>query len=115
VDVLQPASPASGETLGASIMQAVLSAFNRSLNNYQALTANNIALSFSVLDGEHLKLNEVLEVDLPQLVATQQLIRIADGKTIRIRIGAHDLHDLNLPMRHGSSRTPSSERLTGGV
>jgi len=96
-------------------MRAVLSAFNRAINNYQARTSNDIALSFSVLDGEHLKLNEALEVDLLQLVATQQLTRVADGMSIRIKIGTHDLHDLNLPMRHGSSRTPSIERLAGGA
>jgi len=94
-------------------MRAVISAFNQSLNNYQATTENNIALSFGILGGEHLKLNEVLEGDLPNLVAIQQVTRVSDGKAIQIKMGAHDLHDLNLPMRHGTSRSPSSERLAG--
>lgn len=96
-------------------MRAQVSSFNRSLNNYQARTDNNIALSFSVLGGEHLKLNELLEVDLPQLTTTQQLTRVSDGKVIQIKIGAHDLHDLNIPMAHGASRSPSKERLAGGA
>lgn len=97
-------------------MRANISAFNRSLNNYQARTENDIALSFSVLDGEHLKLNEELEVDLLTLVATQQVTRLADGKVIRVKIGAHDLHDLKLPsVRHGDSRTPTPARLAGGA
>lgn len=96
-------------------MRAQVNKFNRSLGNYQARTENNIALSFSVLGGEHLKLSEVLEVDLPQIVATQQLVRVADGKVISIKMGENDLHDLNLPMAHGTSRSPSKERLAGGA
>ena len=89
-------------------MRAVITAFNRSINNYQARTEIDIALSFAVLGGDHLKLGEELEVDLPTIVATQRLTRLADGRTIAIRIGAHDLHDLNLPMQHGTMRTPSA-------
>lgn len=96
-------------------MRAQVSAFNRSLNNYQAKTENNIALSFGIVGGEHLKLNEVLVVDLPSLVAMQRLIRVSDGKTIQIKMGAHDLHDLNLPMSHGTSRSPNAKRLAGGA
>ena len=96
-------------------MQARVIAFNRSLNSYQAKTDNNISLSFGILGAEHLKLNDVLEVDLPNLVATQRVTRVSDGKTVQIKMGAHDLHDLNLPMRHGTSRSPSNERLAGGA
>jgi hypothetical protein len=96
-------------------MRAQISSFNRSLNNYQAKTENNIALSFSVLGGGHLRLNELLEVDLLQVIDTQQLTRISDGKVIQIKIGAHDLHDLNVPIAHGTSRSPSKERLAGGA
>lgn len=94
-------------------MKATIISFNRAINHYEATTENDIALSFSVLEGEHLKLNEGLEVDLTQVVATQQLTRTADGKIIRIKIGEHDLHDLKLPMAHGTSRKPSRERLEG--
>lgn len=94
-------------------MKATIVSFNRSLNNYEATTDNNIALSFSVLDDEHLKLNENLDVDLTRVFATQQLTRISDGKIIRIKIGENDLHDLKLPMAHGTSRRPSKERLEG--
>jgi len=96
-------------------MRAQVNKFNRSLNNYQARTDNNIALSFSVVGGERLKLNDLLEVDLPQLTMSQQLTRVSDGKVIHIKIGVHDLHDLNLTMAHGTSRSPSKERLAGGT
>ena len=96
-------------------MRAQIISFNRSINNYQARTENNIALSFSILGGEHLKLNEVLEVDLPNLVAHQHVTRVSDGKAIRVKIGANDLHDLNLPAAHGTSRSPSKDRLAGAA
>ncbi len=54
-------------------MKATIISFNRSINHYEATTDNDIALSFSVLDAEHLKLNEVLEVDLTRIVTIQQL------------------------------------------
>ena len=94
-------------------MKATIVCFNHSINHYEATTDNDIAFSFSVLDGEHLKLNESLEVDLTRIVAAQQLTRISDGKIIKIKIGEHDLHDLRLPMAHGTSRRPSKERLEG--
>jgi len=96
-------------------MRAQIVSFNLSINNYEATTDNAIALSFSVLGDEHLKLNEILEIDLPRVVATQQLIRISDGKNIQIKIGENDLHDLKLPMAHGTSRKPSKERLEGAA
>lgn len=56
-------------------MKAVVAAFNRSLNNYQARTENEIAVSFAIVDGSIVKLNEVLEVDLASLVETQTVRR----------------------------------------
>lgn len=94
-------------------MRAQIVSFNCAINHYEATTDNNIALSFSVLGDEHLKLNEILEIDLPRVVATQQLTRISDGKIIQIKIGEHDLHDLKLPVAHGTSRKPTKERLEG--
>jgi hypothetical protein len=94
-------------------MKAKIISFNRAINHYEATTDNDIALSFSVLGDDHLKLNEILEIDLPRVVAIQQLIRISDGNIIQIKIGEHDLHDLKLPMAHGKSRIPSRERLEG--
>ena len=94
-------------------MRATVTLFNRATNNYQARTENDIGVSFSIVDGQHLKLGELLEVDLPNLVAVQSVVRVADGKTIAVKLGAHDLHDLNLPSGHGTTRSPSPERLAG--
>jgi hypothetical protein len=93
-------------------MKATVSSFNRELNNYTARTDNDIALSFSIADGKHLALNEVIEVDLVEVIQSQQVARASNGEAIHIKIGSHDLHDLRLPMQHGSSRTPHRQRLT---
>jgi hypothetical protein len=94
-------------------MRAVINSFNLGIGNYQATTENDIALSFSIRDGQHLKLSEIIEVDLPNLVALQSVVRVSDGRTVAIRIGAHDLHDLRLPSSHGTNRSPSASRLAG--
>lgn len=86
---------------------------NRAPGSCQARTDNDIAISFVVVDGTQLKLGEVLEVDLPSLVSSQQLVRSSDGKTVAVKLGAHDLHDLRLPSGHGTDRSPSPERLAG--
>lgn len=92
-------------------MRAVISSFNLSLNNWQARTDSDIALSFCILDGTRLRLNEELEVDLPNLLASQKLVRRSTGASIAVRLRDIDLHDLRLPSGHGSARTPSSARL----
>lgn len=94
-------------------MRAIITSFNRGLGNYQARTDNDIALSFSICDGQHLKLNEHIEVDLPHLVALQSVVRVSDGRTVAIKLGARDIHDLRLPSGHGTSRSPSASRLAG--
>jgi hypothetical protein len=94
-------------------MKAIIVGFNRSLGNYRARTENDIPLSFSIADGTDLKLNEELEVDLPNLARLQSLVRLSDAKIIKIKIGRHDLHDLRLPVGHGTTRTPAPERLNG--
>lgn len=85
------------------------------LQHCQAVTDNNIALAFSVVSKDRLELDDILDVDLPNVVQTQSLIRASDGKRIQIGIGINDLHDLNLPMAHGTNRAPSKERMEGGA
>jgi hypothetical protein len=93
-------------------VKAVVSAFNQSLNNYQARTENEIAVSFAIVDGSSLKLNEVLEVDLHSILGTQAVHRVSTGQRIRIRLRDIDFHDLRLPSGHGTSRVPSKERMS---
>ena len=92
-------------------MRAVVTSFNRSLNNWQVRTESDIAVSFSIEDGSTLRLNEELEVDLPRVVELQEMVRVTTGQILRVRLRAHDLHDLRLPSGHGTNRQPSAERL----
>lgn len=93
-------------------MRAVVSSFSLSQGNWQARTDNDIALSFSIVDGTRLRLNEELEVELPTLLATQSLVRRETGASVAIRLRDNDLHDLRLPSAHEFSRTPSTARLS---
>ena len=92
-------------------MKAVVSSFNRTINNYQARTDNDIAISFAIEDTTTLRLNEVLEVDLPSLLQTQSVRVARTGQVVRVRLRDIDIHDLRLPSGHGKSRTPSPERM----
>ena len=94
-------------------MRAVVTSFNREIGNYQARTDNDIALSFSICDGQHLRLSEYIEVDLPNVVALQSVVRVLDGRTVAIKLGAQDIHDLGSRSGHGINRPPSPERLAG--
>ncbi|WP_020167235.1 MULTISPECIES: hypothetical protein [Methylotenera] len=93
-------------------MRATITKLNFLYGNYQALTDNNIGISFSVVDGEKLNLQEIIEIDLPNLVANQRIVRVRDQKNISVKLGANDLHDLNQHSSyHGDSRTPFKHRL----
>jgi len=79
--------------------------------NYSARTENNILLVFTVDGAESFELGDSIEVDLPSLLSSQQVLRSSDRRAIGIRIGENDIHDLDLPANHEVSRTPSAERM----
>jgi hypothetical protein len=91
-------------------MKAIVQARNAH-GGYSARTENNILLVFVVEGREPLKLGDDIEVDLPNLLSAQQVVRTSDNCVIRIRINEMNIHDLDLPGKHGASRTPSLERL----
>ena len=98
-------------------MKAKIVKFFRPDEHYhcQAITENNIALAFGITGDERLELDEILEIDLPNLIANQRVTRVSDGKVIRIQMRSNDMHDLNLPMVHGTMRIPNEKRLKGGA
>lgn len=73
-------------------MKAVISSFNLPLNSWQAKTENDIAIAFAIEDGTRLRLNEEIEVDLPNLLALQHMKQISTGKQFRVRLRDCDLH-----------------------
>jgi hypothetical protein len=91
-------------------MKAIVQARNAH-GNFSARTENGILLVFVVEGKETLKVGDELEVDLPNLLSAQQVIRSRDNRVLRIRINEMNIHDLDLPAKHGASRTPSRDRL----
>lgn len=94
-------------------MRATITQFNINYGNYSAKTENNILLVFSISGEGKLKLNDTLEVDLPNILNRQVVTKLATGEVIRVKIKENDIHDLNLPTQHGVSRVPSKERMSG--
>lgn len=78
---------------------------------YSARTQNDILLVFVVEGKETLKVGDAIEVDLPNLLFSQQVVRSSDHCVMRIRINEMNIQDLDLPGKHGAPRTPSPERL----
>jgi hypothetical protein len=93
-------------------MKAFVSSFNVSLDSWQVQCKNDIAVAFAIEDGTKLRLNEELEVDLPNLIKVQRMRRLTTGQDIKVRLRDCDIHDLRIPSGHGTSRTPSIERLS---
>lgn len=77
----------------------------------RAQLANDILVVFQEVPGRELELGDRLRfIDL-RLDAEVRVIRLADSSEFTAYIAANDVHDLRLPMKHGTSRTPSEERL----
>jgi hypothetical protein len=91
-------------------MKAIVQARNAH-GSFSARTGNGILLVFVVEGKETLKLGDEFEVDLPNLLSAQQIVRSSDKRVIRIRINEMNIHDLDSPGKHAASRTPSPERL----
>jgi hypothetical protein len=87
-------------------MKAIVQARNPH-GSFSARTENGILLVFVVEGKETLKLGDELEVDLPNLLSAQQVVRSSDHRVMRIRINEMNIHDLEQP----AARTPSRERL----
>jgi hypothetical protein len=91
-------------------MKAIVKARNAH-GSYSARTANEILLVFVVDGKEILKVGDEVEVDLPNLLSAQQIVRSSDGRVMHIRINEMNIHDLDLPGKRESLRTPSRGRL----
>jgi hypothetical protein len=93
-------------------LRAIVQARNAQ-GHYSAKTDNNILLIFRILEPITLALGEVIEVDLPNVLASQEIVRLSSDRTIHVVLGPNDIHDLDLPADHGASRMPSPERMRG--
>jgi hypothetical protein len=94
-------------------MKATVAKFNRYLPMAQAVTKNSIAVAFKPpLDGS-IALSHELDLDLEKLDVEQAVTNLTTGQTLHLRIASHDVHDLRLPLAHGTSRFPSVDRRRG--
>jgi hypothetical protein len=92
-------------------MKAIVQARNAH-GSVSARTANGILLVFVVEGKETLKVGDELDVDLPNLLSAQQVVRSSDQQVMRIRINEMNIHDLEQsPGTNAASRTPSRDRL----
>ena len=80
----------------------------------EARTENGLLVVFRPPAERELRLSDVLEFDELALDADVQVANASRGYRFVAHIGGNDIHDLRLPAAHGSSRTPSRERLRGG-
>ncbi|MDP3495696.1 MAG: hypothetical protein Q8R82_21525 [Hyphomonadaceae bacterium] len=95
-------------------MKAQVVKLNLALPTAQAVTDNQIAIAFRPpLDGS-VSLSDELDFDLECLDADQDVLNLTSGNKVRLKIAAHDIHDLRLPMRHGMTRFPALARRRGG-
>lgn len=73
---------------------------------YSVRTESNMLLVFALKGSEFLAVGDTVEVDLPSVLSTQQIVRVKDNRTIGVRLNPNDIHDLKVPAEHGTSRTP---------
>lgn len=79
----------------------------------QAISENEIAVSFDEPAGVKLALSWVLEIDLEVIGVDQVVVDLMTGRAMTLNISERDVHDLRLPMRHGVGRFPAETRRRG--
>jgi hypothetical protein len=72
---------------------------------------NDILIVFAEPVDHRARLDDVMSFSNLALDAEVSVTNVTQGITFTINLPAMDVHDLRLPMRHGSARTPSPLRL----
>ena len=92
-------------------MHATIQKLNSSLPCCDAKTATDILVVFRPPASPPLHLGDVLDVNLFQMDCEQTIHNISRGFSFPAVIYSNDIHDLRLSGGHGTSRTPTAERL----
>jgi len=79
----------------------------------EARSENDILFVFSIPSGSSLRLGHVVELDPLTLNVPQIARNLTTQKDMEISLNDNNVHDLRLPSGHGTTRTPSVERLRG--
>ena len=72
---------------------------------------NDILFVFSIPSGSILRVGHVVELDPLSLNAPQVARNLTTNQVLTIILMDNNVHDLRLPSSHGTTRTPSEERL----
>ena len=104
----QPTAVPLFEALGAMEGNVNLITPHRSCN---VRLANDIMVAFSEPEGFTLRVGDQLNFAAIEPDKICLVENLSQGNTFRVVIAAHNMHDLRLPAKHGSSRIPTIERL----
>jgi Lhr-like helicase len=86
---------------------------NRQHGNCEVVTDNRIALVFALPAEVALQPGDALELGELRLDAPILARKVESSEAFSFVVRRRNAHDLQLPMRHGGSRTPSDGRLAG--
>lgn len=90
-------------------MRAIIQKINMTLPYCDARSGCDILFVF-LPPATGLHLGDVVEFDHTVIESSQTARNITTGETFQIHLRERDIHDLRLPVAHGSSRFPSPER-----
>jgi len=90
-------------------MKAKITRTSSQHNSVEAKTENDILIVFTCPDK--FKLNDEVEFIDFVMYGEIELKNHSRGTSNKVVIKPNNVHDLRLPMSHGTSRTPSLERL----
>ena len=89
-------------------MKAIIQRLGKS--GATAVTQHDIAVTLAPDCYKDLKIGDTLQINLHN-IGEEQVVKNMTNKTeFKITLHEHDVHDLQLPSNHGSSRIPSITR-----
>jgi hypothetical protein len=91
-------------------MKAKVVKFSTGTGSAVAVSGNAIAIAFRIPECG-IDLGDVIDIDTNALDQVQVARNLTTGTGFQVVISKHDVHDLRLPVGHGTSRFPSADRL----
>lgn len=94
-------------------MRATVQKLNLMLRLCEARSNNDILFVFRP-PATGLHLGDVIEFNHAVIEASQSVRNLTTNETFQIHLRGRDIHDLRLPVTHGSTRLPTPERFSAG-
>ena len=92
-------------------MELTVNKINQDLRHCDAQTLNEILVVFPLPEAPRIRPGDTLIIPDFRTDAEVTVLHQATNESFRVLIRADNVHDLRLPIQHGSSRTPSPERI----